>query len=93
MDPTREDAPRTADHTTTAAFQQPLVAFDATSAELMTRAAGEGRGLTVEGPFRSRLTRGTGHIAQAHRPGERITDPTLQVCDRFVRRLADRLLV
>lgn len=36
---------------------------------------------------------GPGHIAQAHQPDEWIAETELQACDRFIRRLADRLLV
>ena len=36
---------------------------------------------------------GPGHIAQAHQPDEWIAESELQACDRFIRRLADRLLV
>ncbi len=36
---------------------------------------------------------GPGHIAQAHQPDEWIAETELQACDRFVRRLVDRLLV
>ena len=36
---------------------------------------------------------GPGHIAQAHQPDEWIAESELQSCDRFIRRLADRLLV
>jgi acetylornithine deacetylase len=36
---------------------------------------------------------GPGHIAQAHQPDEWIAEAELDACDRFIRRLADRLLV
>ncbi|MEA2738714.1 MAG: acetylornithine deacetylase [Acetobacteraceae bacterium] len=36
---------------------------------------------------------GPGHIAQAHQPDEWIAQTQLDECDRFIRRLADRLLV
>jgi acetylornithine deacetylase len=36
---------------------------------------------------------GPGHIAQAHQPDEWIAESELDACDRFIRRLADRLLV
>jgi len=36
---------------------------------------------------------GPGHIAQAHQPDEWIAESELEACDRFIRRLADRLLV
>jgi acetylornithine deacetylase len=36
---------------------------------------------------------GPGHIAQAHQPDEWIAESELHACDRFIRRLADRLLV
>ncbi len=36
---------------------------------------------------------GPGHIAQAHQPDEWIAQAQLDECDRFLRRLADRLLV
>ncbi len=36
---------------------------------------------------------GPGHIAQAHQPDEWIEETELDSCDRFVRRIADRLLV
>ena len=36
---------------------------------------------------------GPGHIAQAHQPDEWIAETELEACDRFIRRLADRLLV
>jgi acetylornithine deacetylase len=36
---------------------------------------------------------GPGHIAQAHQPDEWIAETELESCDRFIRRLADRLLV
>ena len=36
---------------------------------------------------------GPGHIAQAHQPDEWIAESELAACDRFIRRLADRLLV
>ncbi len=36
---------------------------------------------------------GPGHIAQAHQPDEWIADSELDSCDRFIRRLAGRLLV
>ena len=36
---------------------------------------------------------GPGHIAQAHQPDEWIAESELESCDRFIRRLADRLLV
>ena len=36
---------------------------------------------------------GPGHIAQAHQPDEWIAEAELEACDRFIRRLADRLLV
>ena len=36
---------------------------------------------------------GPGHIAQAHQPDEWISESELDACDRFIRRLADRLLV
>ncbi|MDR3534817.1 MAG: acetylornithine deacetylase [Rhodopila sp.] len=35
---------------------------------------------------------GPGHIAQAHQPDEWIAESELEACDRFIRRLADRLL-
>jgi len=35
---------------------------------------------------------GPGHIAQAHQPDEWIAETELAACDRFVRRLAERLL-
>jgi acetylornithine deacetylase len=36
---------------------------------------------------------GPGDIAQAHQPDEWIAESELEACDRFIRRLADRLLV
>jgi acetylornithine deacetylase len=36
---------------------------------------------------------GPGHIAQAHQPDEWIAESELASCDRFIRRLAERLLV
>lgn len=36
---------------------------------------------------------GPGHIAQAHQPDEWIAETELEACDRFIRRIADRLLV
>ena len=36
---------------------------------------------------------GPGHIAQAHQPDEWIAETELDACDRFIRRMADRLLV
>ena len=36
---------------------------------------------------------GPGHIAQAHQPDEWIAESELHACDRFVRGMADRLLV
>jgi acetylornithine deacetylase len=36
---------------------------------------------------------GPGHIAQAHQPDEWIAETELEACDRFIRRLAERLLV
>ena len=36
---------------------------------------------------------GPGHIEQAHQPDEWIAESELQACDRFIRNLADRLLV
>jgi acetylornithine deacetylase len=36
---------------------------------------------------------GPGHIAQAHQPDEWIAESELEACDKFIRRLADRLLV
>jgi acetylornithine deacetylase len=36
---------------------------------------------------------GPGHIAQAHQPDEWVAESELLNCDRFIRRLADRLLV
>jgi acetylornithine deacetylase len=36
---------------------------------------------------------GPGHIAQAHQPDEWIAETELAACDRFIRHLADRLLV
>ncbi len=36
---------------------------------------------------------GPGHIAQAHQPDEWIAEDQLASCDRFIRQLADRLLV
>ncbi len=36
---------------------------------------------------------GPGHIAQAHQPDEWIEESELEACDRFIRRLIDRLLV
>jgi acetylornithine deacetylase len=36
---------------------------------------------------------GPGHIAQAHQPDEWIAESELDSCDRFIRSLADRLLV
>jgi acetylornithine deacetylase len=39
------------------------------------------------------IIRGSGHIAQAHQAEEWIADPEIEACDRFIRRLADRLLV
>jgi acetylornithine deacetylase len=36
---------------------------------------------------------GPGHIAQAHQPDEWIAESELAACDRFIRQLADRLLV
>jgi acetylornithine deacetylase len=36
---------------------------------------------------------GPGHIAQAHQPDEWIAETELAACDRFIRRLVDRLLV
>ncbi len=36
---------------------------------------------------------GPGHIAQAHQPDEWIAESELEACDRFIRRLADALLV
>lgn len=36
---------------------------------------------------------GPGHIAQAHQPDEWIAESELESCDRFIRRIADRLLV
>jgi acetylornithine deacetylase len=36
---------------------------------------------------------GPGHIAQAHQPDEWIAESELEACDRFIRRLAERLLV
>lgn len=36
---------------------------------------------------------GPGHIAQAHQPDEWIAESELDSCDRFIRRLVDRLLV
>lgn len=36
---------------------------------------------------------GPGHIAQAHQPDEWIAESELDSCERFIRRLADRLLV
>jgi acetylornithine deacetylase len=36
---------------------------------------------------------GPGHIAQAHQPDEWIAESELDACDRFIRRLADRLLI
>lgn len=36
---------------------------------------------------------GPGHIAQAHQPDEWIAESELAACDRFIRRLAGRLLV
>ena len=36
---------------------------------------------------------GPGHIAQAHKPDEWIAESELDACDRFIRRLTDRLLV
>jgi acetylornithine deacetylase len=36
---------------------------------------------------------GPGHIAQAHQPDEWIAESELDSCDRFIRRLTDRLLV
>ncbi len=36
---------------------------------------------------------GPGHIAQAHQPDEWIMQSELDACDRFIQRLADRLLV
>jgi acetylornithine deacetylase len=35
---------------------------------------------------------GPGHIAQAHKPDEWLAESELHACDRFIRRLADRLL-
>jgi acetylornithine deacetylase len=35
---------------------------------------------------------GPGHIAQAHQPDEFVAQSELDACDRFIRRLADRLL-
>ena len=34
---------------------------------------------------------GPGHIAQAHQPDEWIAVSELEACDRFIRRLADRV--
>jgi acetylornithine deacetylase/succinyl-diaminopimelate desuccinylase-like protein len=39
------------------------------------------------------IIRGPGDIAQAHQPDEWIAESGLEACDRFIRRLADRLLV
>ncbi|HBK06502.1 MAG TPA: acetylornithine deacetylase [Acetobacteraceae bacterium] len=36
---------------------------------------------------------GPGHIAQAHQPDEWIEETELESCDRFIRRIADRLLI
>lgn len=36
---------------------------------------------------------GPGHIAQAHQPDEWVAESELAACDRFIRRLADKLLV
>jgi acetylornithine deacetylase len=36
---------------------------------------------------------GPGHIAQAHQPDEWIAETELESCDRFIRQLADRLLL
>ncbi len=36
---------------------------------------------------------GPGHIAQAHQPDEWIEESELDSCDRFIRRIADRLLL
>ena len=36
---------------------------------------------------------GPGDIAQAHQPDEWIAESELDACDKFIRRLADRLLV
>jgi acetylornithine deacetylase len=36
---------------------------------------------------------GPGHIAQAHQPDEWIAASEIEACDRFIRRLADRLLL
>ena len=36
---------------------------------------------------------GPGHIAQAHQPDEWVAESELAECDKFIRRLAGRLLV
>jgi acetylornithine deacetylase len=36
---------------------------------------------------------GPGHIAQAHQPDEWVAETELEACDRFIRHLADRLLI
>jgi acetylornithine deacetylase/succinyl-diaminopimelate desuccinylase-like protein len=73
------------------------------AAEAIARIAGEGRRLAVEGPFGTErglfqnagtptVVRRPGHSGQ-RQPDEWILQSDLQACDRFSRRLADRLLV